>query len=319
MKVITKTILKVIGMAIVVMTVCIVVITIRHAYGTRLPDEDINEVAIDIYRGKSLPDVTYIERKVTSSNNAERYDIYVLNAWRTLQTCCIENGVLLNFRSLNSFDLGVYEGEATKTANKLIMQLPNVLQQDTESFDYPADIPAITIVKVFFSSEHPHPFISQKPERGNSIAWTGDWWALKWVGTPNEAPTEVEAFCQSMAKEEASHGEMRMDAFKTMRPRTARAAVALPDIRNYPSYLRAVPLITEEDLEATQDIPLIALEKTRLNVHYAVKAPYIFLPIPPKRSPFPTLKKFTPGDKVKVNYEGGSFLIETFANGSIGR
>ena len=116
---------------------------------------------------------------------------------------------------------------------------------------------------------------------------------------------------------EFTHNGWCVELYDGWRPRVARVAAVLPDIRNYPSYLRAVPLIAEEDLEVAKVFPLIDLEKTRENVRYALEAPYVFLPIPPKRSPFPAVRKYKTGDKFRVNYGSRCFLIETFANGSI--
>ena len=322
MKVIIKRILKVIVIIIVVMVVIVAsfaLFVVFDKYRYRMPDEKINEVAYDAVRGKALLDVTYVERKVTSNENDTKcYDIYVLSAWRTLQTCRIENGLLLNFRSLNSRDLSDNEGDEVYCAGEALNQLPNILRPDMKPSPCSEDNPIITIVKLIDPSPHPDSMLV--PDMGNAIAWADGWWVQKWIGTSNEVPAVVESFCQLMMQPEATCSEIVMSFFFDIgvkSPRTAWAAAALPDIRNYPAYLRAIPLMTETEIAAAKDIPLVDLEKTRLNVHYAVKYPYVFFPIPPKRSPFPTLKKYTSGDKVKVIYRGECFLIETFINGSI--
>jgi len=322
MKVIIKRILKVIVIAIVVMAVIVAsfaLLAVFDKYRYRMPDEKINEVAYDAVRGKALLDVAYVERKIISNDSdAECYDIYVLCAWRALQTCRIENGVLFNFRSLNSRDLFDEDGYEVYHAGKALSQLPNVLQPDMKPSRHSEGNPIITIVKLIDPRPHPESMVVQ--DMGNTIAWADRWWAQKWIGTSNEAPAVVEAFCQLMMQPEATCSEIVMSFFFEIgvkSPRTAWAAATLPDIRNYPAYLRAVPLMTEAEIAAATDIPLVDLEKTRLNVHYAVRYPYVFLPIPPKRSPFPTLKRYATGDKVKVNYGGECFLIETFVNGSI--
>ena len=315
-------ILKVVVITIVVMVVIVAffaLFAVFDKYRYRMPDEKLNEVAFDAVRGKALLDVTYVERKNTSNENgAECYDVYVLSAGRTLQTCRIENGVLFNFRTLNNYDLSGKEGDEVYCAGEALNLLPNVLQSDMKPSNYSENNPVITVVKL--KDPRPHPYSMVVPNMGNTIAWADDWWAQKWIGTSNDAPMVIEAFCQLMIQEEASHREAIMGFFSELgarSPRTAWAAAALPDIRNYPAYLRAVPLMTEAEIAAAKDIPLVDLEKTRLNVHYAVRYPYVFLPIPPKRSPFPMLKKYTPGNKVKVNYGGECFLIETFVNGSV--
>ena len=314
---------------------------VYHKYIERWPDEELNEVVFDIFRhiGGNFQDVTYFERKVVLSNSvAECYDIYVLNASRTWQTCRIENGVLFNFHSLNNYGLRGDEGDALNCASEALSQLPNILQSDKEPSNYPEGNSTITIIRIKDSKNRRYGINLSHPD--NTIMWADHWHIQKWIGISNDAPKVVDAFCQRMIQPDASYSDMRMSAFKLLRqsdagyetlqqacwmnilnamrrPQTIRTALALPDIRNYPAYLRAIPLMTEADITAAKDIPLMDLEKTRKNVHHAVRAPYIVLPIPPKRSPFPTLKNFTPGDKVKVNYEGGSFLIETFVNGDI--
>ena len=340
MKVIMKRILKIAVGMIVALVLCFAASIVHHKYIERWPDEDLNEVMLDIcrYTGGPLQDVTYFERKaISNDSDAEYYDIYVLNASRTWQTCRIENGVLFNFHSRNSYDLRSDEGEALDLAGATLSRLPNMLQPENKP-SYLENNLVVTIVKIKDSPFRRYGASVMGSD--NTIVWADRWWVQKWIGGADEVPDIVEAFCQRIMQPDVSFTDVRQSAFELLRqtdadyetlqqaywmdffnrmhrPQTIRAALALPDIRNYPAYLRAIPLITDAEIAATKDFPLVDLEKTRLNVHYAVKAPYIFLPIPPKRSPFPTLKNFTPGNKVKVDYRGECFLIETFVNGSL--
>ena len=340
MKVVMKRILKCFAIIVMALTVSWAATSLLQKYRYQWPVEKLNEVVYDIsMRIWDAPhEMVYFERKGISNNSdAEYRDVYVLNAQRTWQTCRIEKNVLFNFQSLNHCGLRSNEGDTLWSAGMALHQMPNILQPDmTPSRDVESNS-GITVV--YFRQAGFRGLSAADPDPGNAITWSV-WWIHKWAGTSNEAPAVVEAFYQRMIQQEAPFTDERKSALELLRQPDAdyetlqkaywmdffmvmhysqniRAALALPDIRSYPAYLRAIPLITEADLAAAKDLPLIALEKTRLNVHYAVRAPYIVLPIPPKRSPFPTLKKFTPGDKVKVNYEGGCFLIETFVNGSI--
>jgi hypothetical protein len=127
-----------------------------------------------------------------------------------------------------------------------------------------------------------------------AVQW-GVWWARKWLGTPDGVPPEVGAFRQAVAQ-----------------------ALTLPEYeRCYPSYVRAVPLFTEEEIEAEKDTPTI-IGGVSYHIAYATRYPYALIPVPEKESPFPAGQAYTPGDRFKVRHadygEGlpPYFLIETF-------
>jgi hypothetical protein len=312
----TIKVMLVIPALLIIFVLIILTRVVYWEYTNRSSAEELNDVMLSLRRSRAPGNVTYIEQKNTSTGDRDvtTYDIYVLNGWWVLQMCRIKNGALQNFRSLNALDLSDYTGEAMyPTTYKIIEQLPNnMLQQDKLPSNFPTDTPITTIINMSIPRDW------GKPIPADIAIWGGDWWIRRWTGTFSEVPIAVEAFCQRMIQVESSNSGWCADLFKnTSHWFTARTVAALPDIRDYPAYLRAIPLFTEEALEAEKDTPLIALEEARQNVHYAVQYPYIFFPIPPKRSPFPTARKYTAGDKFRVNYEGGCFLIETFVNESL--
>jgi hypothetical protein len=90
--------------------------------------------------------------------------------------------------------------------------------------------------------------------------------------------------------------------------------------RSYPAYMRAIPLLTEEDLKSEKDTPIIDVEKARYHVGFAIRHPYMLIPVPEKKSPFPAVKKYAPGDKFKANYLDDTWhLVETFAGEGISK
>ena len=88
--------------------------------------------------------------------------------------------------------------------------------------------------------------------------------------------------------------------------------------KNYPSFMRALPLFTEEDLKAEKDKPVLDWNKVRYHVRFAVAYPYALIPVPEKESPFPEVKEYVPGDTFRVKNmdrvkgEPPYYLIETF-------
>jgi len=123
----------------------------------------------------------------------------------------------------------------------------------------------------------------------NGVEWEG-WCVLKQTGSFDEMPSNINALHKVVTQ-----------------------ALSSPEhTRNYPSYLRAVPLLTAEELEAEKDTPVINTEKARYHVQFATRLPYALVPVPEKESPFPNIRKYTPGDKFKVKYGDGYMLIETF-------
>jgi len=273
--------------------------------------------------------ITCIEQKgVPSDSSSKEYNVYLMNAGRVLQTYRIENNKVLNVRSLKANHLGstttheeyrdafvtVLGGDnKTKITSERIIDLfsmldfthlPNMLNLNNRTPLSFESSPTITMVDMNIYMP-----LSQIPP--NRVYWN-NWLVRKWTGTPDETPIAIKAFCQSMMEIEAKPSPCEYTYFLEDYPRLARIVASLPDIGNYPAYLRAVPLFTWEEIEAEKDVPFIELDKTRKNVHYAVQYPYTLFPIPPNRSPFPAVRKYTPGDKFRVSYGNGLYLIETF-------
>jgi len=276
--------------------------------------------------------ITCVEQKdVTADNGSKGRDVYVVNAGHVLQTYRIEGHKVLNVRSLRMrhlrnttvheeyrdvFASVIKSNDTTKLTNeriitlaqKVLTQLPNMLTLN-EAPQLFKNNPMVTIVDMGI-----YPSSSSLPS--NKVCWNNIWWVQQWLGSADAFPI-VETFCQSMMEIEADSVPCEYECFFEDYPHFARIVAALPNIGSYPAYLRAVPLFTEKDLAVEKDTPQVALKKTRENVHYAVQYPYTLFPIPPGRSPFPSIRNYTAGDKFKVNVGNECFLIETFANGNL--
>ena len=175
------------------------------------------------------------------------------------------------------------------SAWEVIEKLPNVLKPDWIPPPVPENHPVFSIVDM---RTLPNPSFEPSPDE---VAWGWNWYARKWAGATNEVSAEVETLCQHITHE-----------------------ISLPEnARHYPSYLRVVPLLTKEDVECEKDTPIIDLRKTRYYVREAFGNPYTLFPVHDRKSPFPVMRKYTPGDKFKVReeWEGQAYyyLIETFA------
>jgi len=148
------------------------------------------------------------------------------------------------------------------------------------------------------------------PQEGLRVMYAGTGYAFafssfrketrEWVSS--EVPLAVEAFYQRVLQE-------------TSKPEHKRS---------FPSYVRAIPLFTEEELAAEKDTPVFDWEKAGYHVLYACRYPYALIPVLENDSPFPSVKTYVPGNKFKVSREGYGdgeppyFLIETFAGGAEG-
>jgi len=280
---------------------------IRDYFG-RVPDECLNDVSIGLCRTVH-PNMLYIEQKEASPDNG--VNVWV-EAQRVLQTGRIEGRTLQDFKSLNFLELRQDEDWHTYgAAYDAIQQFPNILDIHEETFQPLENVSVTTVIDIQCSGLGFGEFLPDHEVLHN-------WRTRKWTGPTDELPTEIEAYRQRLTQLMSLPRVSFESVYISFRKYEARAAAALPDTREYPAYLRAVPLFTQEALEAEKDTPLIDLETTRNHVRLAVKHPYVFLPIPQKRLPFPTVKTFTPGDKFKVDHpEGGCFLIETFRNGNL--
>ena len=166
-------------------------------------------------------------------------------------------------------------------------RLPNRLGQ-SETFPQPQEKSSIVTVTHMELTEDS--FRDTKGVVHPSVCWA----ARQWAGTPNDVPEEIEAFRQN-----------------------ALQSVSVPEYRGYySSYVRAIPLLTKEALEAEQDTPLLGRGQ-RYQVKAALQYPYLLIPVPEGRPPV-SITGYKPGDKFKFkvlqNCNGVPcyFLIETF-------
>ena len=223
--------------------------------------------------------VINLEQASGSTDNAVRSGDVYIESGPFLQAYRIEGRKVFNCRWVNC---GYSNHVVTPETCKAIGQLPNWLEQNDTLPKPLASSPVVTLTEVSWNA-----FAPPSPE---TFTWSR-WTARQWVGTPEEVPEEVETLRQNITQ-----------------------AVSAPEcVKKYRSYLRAVPLITKESLEAEKDTPLIDLEKTRYHAQCSLAKPYLLIPIPERKSPFPTVRNYTPGDKFKVSYRDGYYyLIETF-------
>ena len=293
-------------------------LVLYQEYSGRLPDEMLNDVFCGFAGTRDAADgalITCIEQQNVSTNPVLKIrDVCSFTSLRSLQTYRIENKSVWDVRCLNYRDLDKHAiCKEFGVIHEEIKQLPNILEQEKDSPLSLNNNKSVSVIDIYYSSSRLHNESSMPPNR---ILWHG-WKTLKWAGVPDEVPVTIKTFCRNAILAASLPSQSCVDDYEKLGFFTRRAAIALPDIENYPAYLRAVPLFTEKELEAEKDTPLIDLDTTRKNVQYAVRFPCVLFPIPPKRSPFPSVRKYTAGDKFKVNDENGCFLIETFVNGSL--
>ena len=224
-----------------------------------------------------------IEQANGSTDNASKtVDVYVLSA-PLLQAYRIEGRKVSNCR-------WVEEGEDIDWVDDVhpfalwnrLRELPNKLEQKETQFHVLVGDSVVSVTTMGWGLYSPPP-----------DAWGGFWTARQWAGTSDEVPAFIEAFRQTIVQ-----------------------AVSTPKHRKkYRSYLRAVPLFTEADLEAEKNTPLIDLRKTGYHVQCSTQYPYLLIPVSWYEKPFPVVRNYTPGDKFKVQYYDSDsiyFLIETF-------
>lgn len=248
-----------------------------------------NEVlmAIRRVRGQGVG-VRCIEREDPEAQG--NHDVLLQHSAHVLQSYRIEDHTVTQFYCAE-LD---YESMLDCVGNEychtfgLIWQLPNALKPDSAPVVILDGHAAVTIVdmgwSIGISKEKPPNFLE------GAVLWDDVWFTWKWAGDAHDVTPPIEVYQQR-----------------------ALQAVCLPEHRKeYPSYVRAVPLLTQEDMEAEKETPLIDLEKTRYHAKCAVAHPYTLFPVPEKRSPFPAVKTYAPGDKFSVISRSGFFLIETF-------
>ena len=250
-------------------------------------DEERNEVTGRYYWVTSDGwSVTNIEQANVSTNNAVKTsDVYV-TCYPFIQVYRIEDRKVFNCRwtgRLNDWDWK----ESTTIENtwaamfEVFEQLPNSLGQSEKPPKPLASSPVVTVTTMGWSA-----FATPSSE---AFTWSR-WTALQWAGVSDEVPSEIETFRQ-----------------------TVEQVLFAPEYKKkYRSYLRAVPLFTDADYDAEKDTPWIDFKNTRYHARNAMQYPYLLIPISGWGSPFPTAKKYTPGDRFKVCDGERYFVIETF-------
>ena len=220
-----------------------------------------------------------------------------------LQTYCIEGRKVFNCRWSGRFvyltdsaTMGEYSNHMHKWKAMLdvLKNLPNQLARNGTQRKPLASGSVITATECWDLFGAPPP---DAPE--DLFTWS--YWSVvrQKTWSSDDAPAEVKIFCQSIAQ-----------------------SVSAPEYaRRYRSYLRATPLFTKEALDAEEGTPRMDLEKARYHVHLAVQYPYLLFPVPWGKSPFPAIRKYTPGDKFIVRDGAGEdnpcyYLIETFVGKS---
>jgi len=253
--------------------------------------------------------VEYVEKPIFNADGSvQGKEVFFMNTSVLAQSYCIENHTVLNYR---------WDGELENTFHSDINLVEWLMQnnnssQSSENGNTLETIPAVTVISV---ENHWMPNDDFRPSKTEDPDLSIDaLHILKWSGAMNEIPPAVMAFC---AKVQA---EVNNPKYAKNNPLSWKSKKLSYGKRIYPSYLRAVPLCTEEDHEQTKDIPFIDLEASSYHAYLAICSPYMLVPIPEKDFSFPELgKPYEPGrDKVKVKFSGWYFkedvyfLIETF-------
>ena len=215
-------------------------------------------------------------------------DVLVLSSGGILQVYRLEGRAVTQYYFPTDRDYRRdTSGKEDYAAFLAFRQLPNILKPDSILPRVSGEHPIVAIIDMHtLAPDH----LTPSP---NVLVWD-DWWKVrKWVGVTNDVPPVIATYYQYYIQ-----------------------TTALPENqRSYLSYLRAVPLLTKEELDKEKDTPIIDVEKARYHAQRAIYKPYVLFPIPEKKSPFPAVRKYTPGDKFKVKFRDEYFLIETFAGG----
>ena len=140
---------------------------------------------------------------------------------------------------------------------------------------------------------------------------------LKWSGATDKTSHGVIDFCNFIIANACGPAYAKNNPFSWRSNKSTEhdySSLSQYGHRIYPSYMRAIPLFTEEELTRAKDVPLIDGEGN-VPVQIAADAPYLLIPIKDKKSPFPSLgKPYEPG-RDRVRFQAGierHFLIETF-------
>ena len=265
------------------MMVCVTTLSVLGGCAMVKTDEERNEVLRSNYRIEADGHlVINIEQSNVSANNTSKQsDVYVQSA-PLLQTYRIEGRKIINCRWVDTgVDLEWPDKVHPVILWQTLQQLPNkLLEQNGTSSNLLENNSAVTITAMRWDLDSPIP-----------EAWA-QWTALQWTGAHEEVPATVKEFRQTIIN-----------------------AVSKPKyVKKYRSYLRAVPLFTKEALDAEKNTPLVKLDETSYHIRNAVRYPYLLIPVPEKKVPFPAMQEYNPGDKFKVQYYGSEayYLIETF-------
>jgi len=206
----------------------------------------------------------YVE--VKEDNSISSKEIFFLNYGFLAQSYYIENDIVKNYRWS--------DGLLNNTAQELQVWLDQHNMHETK-----AETEEITAV-----------FVGCRWDEDSSAPLKEALKRLKWVGLSHEAPNIIKDFCDSVTADVNN-------PFPWLSP--------IPQYgrRVYPSYLRAIPLLSENERAQAENIPLVDIE--RYYITFACKSPYTLIPIQEKDSPFPALNKpYEPGcDKVRVKLD----------------
>ena len=268
-----------------------VLLTLAGCYSEKKEWQDTvrNEVTDATKRTARNGGTVYmIEQRMPASDALRVCDVVFINPSHLLQRYHIEGHTVINYHHLLRHDAKVDMPEEKYYSAFTIFlnldRLDTIPERVKEGFDFKelerlnmsaalsGDSPILTVIEAYSN------------RRDESFG------VRKWTGATNGVPSVITAFYQNVIQ-------------KTSLPEYAKS---------YPSYLRAIPLLTEVDMEAEKDTPVIDSEKARYHTEWAIFSPYTLIPIPEKKSPFPAVRKYAPGDKFRVNYWDKWFLIETF-------
>ena len=299
------------------------------------PDESNNEVVCQLGSiGSDHPgphSVVYVERNISAS----RKDVFYLNTDFLVQAYSVEKDTVKNYRWFSHG--GLEFGTESAVQGKFIFLLGYLWGQgfkqpwawwategerewDLPLSDYAAFLnnqervknatTTLIYVGIYFKGQFRFDNIPIEPLR-----------LQRWSGLTSDEPDTIKEFCAEVLADVdkpkyAANNPMSWQS-KMLPAWTRKIPQSRYGLRKYPSYLRAVPLRTEEELNLTKDIPYITDVKPYYHIQYAVESPYTLIPVPEEASPFPSLNKpYEPGrDKVRVKVDLGEdihFLIETF-------
>ncbi|MCL1920453.1 MAG: hypothetical protein FWG50_05140 [Kiritimatiellaeota bacterium] len=296
------------------MMACVAALLMLAGVSGCLTNKVVRSFERDIFRGGV--DFICVEQTSLSTDGRKVTDGYIREGWDILQAYRIENRKVTSCRWTDSFN-----DYATKEKYKAfyssleehlcsLSNQPNRLEKDAVHSSKPPDASVITVTSMRRGGELPPPYpfkvgiatwdyegarvwanLSEKEKANFKPFCTWNIWRVRqWGGTPDDAPAEVAAARQAMT-------QMLSASNRKLRCR---------------SYLRAIPLFTEAELEAAKDVPLIDLSQSPKYVRYAAWVPYLLFPAHGWGRPFPTVRKYKPGDVFKAKVESNYFLIETF-------